>query len=126
MAKYKILGLHGYVQSGPILSRKAGALRKELEKLDIELVCPTGPHKTLAADVSDPDERAKLHEAEINAGGWDYYCWYEADEDKKEMRGMDVSVAAIRKVMEEQVFTPPAPPAPARPSLSICACIRSS
>jgi hypothetical protein len=90
-------------QSGAVLAKKAGALRKSLEKLGVELVCPTAPHRIVAADVSDPSERAKLVEAESQDGGWEYWGWSVLDEDKREMRGLDVSVAEIGKLMEEQV-----------------------
>jgi Serine hydrolase (FSH1) len=113
--RHKVLALHGYTQvfttisllltyqNGATFAKKAGALRKSLEKLGIELIFPTAPHKVLAANASSLSEREKLQEAESRNEEYLYWGWAFADEDKEEMRGLDKSIAFIAKILEEQV-----------------------
>ena len=35
--KYKVLALHGYTQNGQVFSQKTAVLRKELERIGIDL-----------------------------------------------------------------------------------------
>ena len=89
-----------------MFSKKAGALRKSLEKKGVEILFPTAPHKIHPADASTPEERAKLSEAQTSPSDedWQYWGWAFADEELKEMRGLDKSVEFIGKILEEQVF----------------------
>ena len=121
--KHKILGLHGFAQvlhphfpkifapltlkTGQTFAKKAGALRKALDKQGIEIIFPTARHKILAADASIPTEREKLLEAEKLDSEWQYWGWAFADEEKQEMRGLDTSIQFITKILEEQVLTSP-------------------
>lgn len=98
MAKYKILGLHGYTQSGPILSKKAAALRKSLEKLGIEVICPTAPHRIIPPDTPSSNG---ITTTETDVG--EYFGWSIMDEEKKEMRGLDESISLIGKILEDEV-----------------------
>jgi hypothetical protein len=81
-------------QSGPVLEAQASALLRSLETIGVELICPTSPHQILATDAWDTNGKAD---------GW-YSGWCNMDEDKQEMRGLDASIAALGKLMEEEVY----------------------
>jgi esterase/lipase len=54
----KLLCLHGYTQNGPLLSKKMGALRKQLIKHEIECFFPTGPHTLIKSSIISDDEKS--------------------------------------------------------------------
>jgi predicted esterase len=80
--------------------KRAAALRKDLAKKGYELICPTGPIKTLPADASSPTERDKLEAA--NDEDYPYWGWCTMDEEKEVMRGLDQSVAFLKTILETQ------------------------
>ena len=57
--------------------------------------------------MSTPEERAKVLEAQASDNEWQYWGWAFADDELKEMRGLDKSVEFIGKIMEAQVAPPP-------------------
>jgi Serine hydrolase (FSH1) len=93
-------------QTGATFSKKAGALRKAFDRIGIDLLFPTAPHKILPADAPNPNEREKL-DAALQTGerDWKYWAWGFADEEKRVMRGIDESVEFIGKIMREEVRT---------------------
>jgi len=71
---------------------------------------PTAPHKILPADASNDGEREKFATAADNSSGndeWQYWAWGFADEERREMRGLDRSVEFLGSILREQVQNPP-------------------
>jgi len=88
-----------------VFSQKAAALRKALEKIGVDITFIKAPHKVTPAEASAPTEQEKLLEAERNGQEWQYWGWAFADDEKKEMRSLDISMEYIKQVMEQQVYT---------------------
>jgi Serine hydrolase (FSH1) len=78
-------------------------LRKTLKPLGVELIFPTAPREIRPAEVSDPNERAKLQEIEEQGEEWQYFGWCVRDDNEKDMKDLDKSVEFIGKVMETEV-----------------------
>jgi len=88
------------MQNGPMFIKQVAALKKDLAKRGYELICPTGPIKTLPVDASSPTDRAKLEEAD--PADYPYWAWWIADDEKEEMRGIDQSVEFLNKILETE------------------------
>ena len=102
--KYYLLCSPVNIETGPTFAKKTGALRKSLNKLGIDLVFPTAPHKIQPADASSLGEREKLLEAQATDGEWQYWGWAFADDETKDMRGLKKSVEFIGNILETQVL----------------------
>ncbi|KAK9455100.1 serine hydrolase FSH [Dipodascopsis uninucleata] len=82
----KILFLHGFTQSGDLLSRKTSGLNKVLESIGIQCYYPTAPIKCLLADVQDGNSSKGIFDFNDNS-----YCWWNLSLDEKEYPKIDVS-----------------------------------
>nr|AAA57051.1 dihydropteridine reductase [Schizosaccharomyces pombe] len=97
----KVLCLHGWIQSGPVFSKKMGSVQKYLSKY-AELHFPTGP--VVADEEADPnDEEEKKRLAALGGeqnGG--KFGWFEVEDFKNTYGSWDESLECINQYMQEK------------------------
>ncbi|TPX46967.1 hypothetical protein SeMB42_g03433 [Synchytrium endobioticum] len=90
----KLLALHGFSQNAKVFSQKTAVLRKELEKIGVNIVYVDAPH-----DI-DRDEAGffGLNSSLTNARAW--YTFGKIDENAESYIGFEESVEKIKCVWE--------------------------
>ncbi|KAI0476089.1 serine hydrolase FSH [Xylariaceae sp. FL0804] len=98
----KILMLHGYTQSGPLLEAKTKALAKMLVKalgpapfnLHPTFVCPTAPHNLRPSDIPGyvPSESASEEDDDAPSDNW---AWWRKDAATGLYRGFEAGMQRV-------------------------------
>ena len=90
-----------------MFSRKASALRKAFDRVGIDLVFPTAPHKILPADAVNPSINERFYGGgQMGDEDWQFWSWGFADDHMRIMSGLDESVDYIAKIMHKEVRPP--------------------
>ncbi|EEB06159.1 dihydrofolate reductase Dfr1 [Schizosaccharomyces japonicus yFS275] len=96
----KVLCLHGYVQSGPVFSKKMGTVRKYLSKF-MDLQFPTGP---ISAETTEglTEEEKKARLSQLGGEGANQFGWFEVEDFKNTYGGWEKSLKSLDEYMTEK------------------------
>ncbi|KAI0338381.1 FSH1-domain-containing protein [Trametopsis cervina] len=105
MAPRKVLMLHGYAQSGTILQKRMGAIRKAIK--GVELVFVDAPHvlspADMAATFNTPEDLGAAEAGETDPA-LQPRAWWKTDAQKKQTFGVEQSFELLRDILSKDHY----------------------
>ncbi|KAI0821037.1 FSH1-domain-containing protein [Irpex lacteus] len=105
MAPRKILVLHGFAQSGTVLQKRMGAVRKACK--GVELVYIDAPHVLTPADLAEtfnsPEELGAAEATETDPA-LQPRAWWKTDAERTKTAGAEESFAFLRDILSKDHY----------------------